>query len=97
MKHKDEARTLNQCQNCEGYGIIEGRFCECSIGQMALSMTKHNFETPRTNNELRLAIEQDAAYYFSEIRKFQPLDLDHLSLENWKDFIIWRESREVKP
>ena len=49
-------------------------------------MTKHNSE-----NELRLQIEQDAAYYFSEIRKFQPLDLDHLSLENWKDFIMWRE------
>lgn len=43
------------------------------------------------DNELRLAIEQDAAYYFREIRKFQPLDLDHLSLENWKDFMVWRE------
>lgn len=33
-QHKDEGRT---CPNCDGYGTIEGRFCVCSLGQMALS------------------------------------------------------------
>ena len=43
------------------------------------------------------SIEREAAYYFSEIRKFLPLDLDHYSLENWKDFIVWRESVASTP
>src|SRR5437667_8085245 len=33
---RGETGIMNQCDKCEGYGCIEGRYCDCSIGEMAI-------------------------------------------------------------